>query len=379
MMDMVIWYLKANVAMAILLYAYLIAMRRETWFVARRAWLLATAFLSVMLPFVPMPSGAAPALPLTLPAYIVGPDAASSNAGFPWLTALLIVHSLVSLMLIARLAMRIFKAVRLTPGDSDVAASFFNWIHLPTGIDAHDRAAVLAHERAHAQQGHSIDVLAFELLSALCWSNPLWRRALRELRLVHEHLADAAAAPTSSDYPEQLIARAMRVSSSALHHGFNQSNLKTRLLMLQNKRSPRRAIPQLLWFAPALLLAAALTSAEILPPLARTADAVAFTGGDRPAEFPGGMDALMRFLSTAIAYPAGALKDGVEGTLHVAFTIKASGKVTRAIVKRGIREDLDQEGLRVVKAMPDWKPAIANGKAVDTEMVLPITFRLPVK
>ncbi|MBK9177329.1 MAG: TonB family protein [Flavobacteriales bacterium] len=379
MMEPIIWYLKANATMAILLGAYLIALRKETWFAARRAWLLAMAFLSLTLPLLSFPTGSAPALPFTLPAFTMSPELASTSVGFPWLKALVLLHALVSVMLIARLVMRFINALHRIQAGSHEAASFFNRIHLPSAINERDRAAVLAHEHAHARQGHSFDVLAFELLSALCWSNPLWRRAVHELRLVHEHLADAAAAPSSADYPELLIARAMRVSTSALHHGFNQSNLKTRLLMLQNKRSPKRAMPKLLWFAPALLLATALTSAEVLPPAGRPADAVAFAGGGRPAEFPGGMDALMRFLSATIVYPERAVKEGVEGTLHVSFTINASGKVSHATVKRGIREDLDKEGLRVVNAMPDWKPAVANGKSVDSEMTLPITFKLPVK
>ncbi|MBK8948359.1 MAG: hypothetical protein IPM68_05725 [Flavobacteriales bacterium] len=52
-------------------------------------------------------------------------------------------------------------------------------------------------ELAHVRLGHLDDLIAFELLAALCWTNSLWRWAPRELRLVHELQADRAAARTA--------------------------------------------------------------------------------------------------------------------------------------------------------------------------------------
>lgn len=378
-MDLTIWYLKANAAFAVLFCAYLLALRQETWFAARRAWLLLSALLSLALPFLIPFAGTGPTLTVTIPTVIADSGATTLPSGMPWQTALVWVHLAIAAVLVARLIRRSWNSIRSVRGTGDEAASFFHIIHVPEQFDAQDKAAILAHERTHARQGHSFDVLGFELLSVFCWSNPLWRFALHELRLVHEHLADAAAAPSSDHYPELLLAHALGAPAAVIHNRFSPSNLKTRLLMLQNTRSPKRALPKLLWSVPVLLLAMAFTSAEVLPPINQPDEAIVFSGYDRPAEYPGGMDALMKFLSSKLVYPESAKKDGIEGSVHVSFTIKASGKVTGTAVKRGVRDDLDKESLRVVSAMPDWKPAMSKGKAVDSEMVLPISFKLPVK
>ncbi|WKZ65239.1 MAG: M56 family metallopeptidase [Flavobacteriales bacterium] len=374
----ILWYLKANAALALLLGAYWLALRYETWLAGRRAWLLGAAISALLLPLLPpFPLPAATVLQ-DLPVLRLAPAFAQKAPAIDAASLLVTLHALVSVALIARLGWRIRRATRALAHGLGGASSFFGRIHIPDGASVRDRAAMLAHERAHAALGHSCDVVALELLAAACWSSPLWRILLRELRRVHEYQADAIAARSTDHYPELLLASALGVPSEALLNRFRTSNLQHRIRMLHNNRPPRKALPKLLIALPLVPLLALLTGTSRIPAGIPPPSAVVLQA-DRQAEFPGGMEALVKHLSAAIAYPESARKDGVEGMVHIAFTVQASGRVAGAHVKHGVRDDLDREAVRVVSAMPEWKPALINGKAVDTELTLPIAFRLGAK
>ena len=85
---------------------------------------------------------------------------------------------------------------------------------------------------------------------------------------------------------------------------------------------------------------------------------------DQLPEFPGGIQAMMKFLSTNIKYPVEAQKKGISGRVIVQFVIMEDGTLDQAKVIRGVDPLLDEEALRVVKSMPKWKPGMDRGEAV---------------
>lgn len=97
---------------------------------------------------------------------------------------------------------------------------------------------------------------------------------------------------------------------------------------------------------------------------------------DRMAEFPGGETALMEYISTKVKYPELARRSQLEGKVMVNFIIDEKGQHTVVKVKSSGHPMLDTEAVRVINAMPLWKPAIENGKLVRLEFSLPITFSL---
>ena len=98
---------------------------------------------------------------------------------------------------------------------------------------------------------------------------------------------------------------------------------------------------------------------------------------DSQAEFPGGMEALMKYMGTAIKYPKSEQENGVEGKVFVGFVVDKNGAIKKVSIKKGTESKaLNDEAIRVVKSMPKWKPAIKDGKKVASEMVLPIMFKL---
>lgn len=103
-----------------------------------------------------------------------------------------------------------------------------------------------------------------------------------------------------------------------------------------------------------------------------------FTVVEQQAEFPGGFEALGKFLSKNMKYPAVARRMGIEGSVFVSFVIDKEGKISDLQVIKGISVECDKEALRVIQLMPPWKPGKQNGKAVRCRFVLPIKFKLAV-
>lgn len=70
------------------------------------------------------------------------------------------------------------------------------------------------------------------------------------------------------------------------------------------------------------------------------------------------------------------MKKGVEGTVYVTFTIDEQGKVVQPKVLKGVNELLDNEALRVVSSMPDWKPGKQREQAVEVQYTVPVQFHI---
>jgi protein TonB len=92
--------------------------------------------------------------------------------------------------------------------------------------------------------------------------------------------------------------------------------------------------------------------------------------------FPGGQEAMYKWLSEHINYPAAASEEGVQGRVVVEFIITKTGAVENVHVVRGRHPALDKEAVRVVKAMPKWTPGRNNGQAVKVTYTLPVSFKL---
>lgn len=93
-------------------------------------------------------------------------------------------------------------------------------------------------------------------------------------------------------------------------------------------------------------------------------------------EFPGGQEALMKFLSESVKYPKEASKDGIQGRVVVQFVVEKDGSISEVEVVKKVNEHLDAEAVRVVNAMPKWKPGKQKGENVRVKYTLPISFRL---
>lgn len=102
-----------------------------------------------------------------------------------------------------------------------------------------------------------------------------------------------------------------------------------------------------------------------------------FTVVDKMAEYPGGMNALVKFLQHNIRYPAEARRHGDQGSVFVSFVVEKDGTISNPAVVKGVTMELDDEAMRVISLMPNWLPgSMSDGTIVASRFVLPIKFKL---
>lgn len=93
-------------------------------------------------------------------------------------------------------------------------------------------------------------------------------------------------------------------------------------------------------------------------------------------EFPGGTENITPYLAANIRYPKEAQESGLEGRVLLRFIVMEDGSLTDIKSVKHVGGGLDEEAIRVVKAMPKWNPGKQDGKAVKVYYQLPITFHL---
>ena len=93
-------------------------------------------------------------------------------------------------------------------------------------------------------------------------------------------------------------------------------------------------------------------------------------------EFPGGEQAMMKFVADNVQYPQEARDKEISGRVLVSFVIEKDGSIADVKVVKGIGGGCDEEAVRVVKAMPKWKPGKDKGKPVRVSYTMPFTFKL---
>ena len=101
-----------------------------------------------------------------------------------------------------------------------------------------------------------------------------------------------------------------------------------------------------------------------------------FTVVEDAPEFPGGDKKRIEYLTENIKYPDEAREFGVEGTVYVGFVVEKDGSIKDAKVLRGIGKGCEDEALRVIRLMPNWKPGTQRRRPVRVQMTLPVTFTL---
>ncbi len=249
------------------LIIYDVFLKKETFFNWNRAYLLVTAILSVVLPFIKIEEFK-DVVPqeffIALPEIVIGNltplnsdlllgAKLQDDSGFIFSWELL--FYLGAFIALGIFIYKLFKIVALIyrnprhwQGDlvivrlinSNAAFSFFYYVFLGDHIKSTDRDTILKHEMIHVQQKHSIDLLVFEILKVLFWFNPLVYMYQNRITTLHEYIADAKALKTQDkhSYYENLLAQVFDTQKvSFINSFFKQSLIKKRIIMIGKTKS----------------------------------------------------------------------------------------------------------------------------------------------
>ncbi len=112
-------------------------------------------------------------------------------------------------------------------------------------------------------------------------------------------------------------------------------------------------------------------------PVEEEEEEVVFVVVETMPEFPGGQQALFKYLSENVKYPVIAQENGIQGRVICQFVVNKDGAIVDVeVVRSGGDPSLDKEAVRVIKSMPKWHPGKQRGKAVRVKYTVPVNFRL---
>ena len=272
--------------------------------------------------------------------------------------------------------------------------SFFRYAFF---TDENVNPDIIRHELSHISHHHSWDILMVELMKIFQWFNPFIYFYKRELQSLHEYIADDDVVATGADkrnYMMLILQQCTAVDFSDMSNNFSLILTKKRIKMITKHEKAKGFWWKLLATLPVLallLIVNARASAQQAKQTEQTAyetiikDAtdVKMVNNDSiyqmvevMPEFPGGTAKMMDYLSKNIKYPEEAKEKGISGRVFLSFVIEKDGAVSNVKVAKGIGKECDDEALRVVKAMPKWKPGLQKGKPVRVNYMLPIFFKL---
>lgn len=93
-------------------------------------------------------------------------------------------------------------------------------------------------------------------------------------------------------------------------------------------------------------------------------------------EYPGGNEAMFKFISENIIYPKEAEELDIQGKVIVNFSIEKDGSISNVKIIRGVHPLLDEEAKQVIYLFPKWTPGKQDGELAQITYMLPISFTL---
>ena len=437
-MSTLLLYLVKSTLCILLLYAiYWFFLRRDTFFQVNRFYLLTMILFSMLFPLIPLRwifTDPPASLVILLDPVMISPEAVEQTfrSNLQWIEIASVIYFTGIFIFLLRFVVQLYQLQRITRRfgireynghrivfvDRGYAPfSFFNLVFINEEVvPPGSLAAIMVHERVHIRQHHTLDMILIELAIVFQWFNPLIWLTGREMKTIHEYLADEGVLQNGISrpiYQQMILDETMGIRVNNLTNNFNVSLLKKRIAMMTKSKSKTWAKSKVLFALPALLVllffmtASSYSSADNIdipgrPEITAVYSMPSFqpviqdkpktepqtkyvdpkTGkevykvAENMPSYPGGDDARIKFLIENIKYPEAAMKNKVQGKVFVTFIVRADGSITDVKILRGIGSGCDEETVRVIKLMPKWNPGIDKGKPVDVQFNLPINFIL---
>jgi TonB family protein len=422
----IIYMIKAALYLAAFYLVYVLLLSRDTSYERNRIFIVLSVLLSMILPLITLHTSR----PMDIQNFgkmldevFITASSEGTSASDSWFsgantvkiiyllyltgTALLILKLLADLLnlffLISRQKETGSRIIRFHSFNT-AGFSAMGYIFLNSRLSDEELSEIIRHEENHLRRNHFVDIILIEAIKAFQWFNPAIYLLDRSLRAIHEFQADQeclkAGIPVVS-YQTLLLNQVFRSKAFNLTNSFsNPSMIRKRMLMMTKKRTPSLANLKILLAIPAagIIFLAISAYAEIPDSAVQnnisvtqtpanqtdnqlnqnidTPDTEPYVQVEEMPVFPGGDEALIKFIFENTTYPERAKENNIQGRVILRFCINENGSVSRVSILSGVDQDLDAEAVRVVKALPFFIPGKQDGKAVPVWYMIPITFTL---
>ena len=268
MENLLIYFLKANGLIILFYLMYVLFLRKETFFVTNRWYLISGLILSLILPLItftkiiwveptPIPEFYEEVIPLTNN----GIEVPIQENPLDWSLILTTAYAIISMLIVMKITFELasfFNKIRkhqkhketgftlIHTDTTENPFSFFHYIVInPNRFSNEEFQHILTHESIHVKQKHSIDVLLGKLFCAFFWANPiiwLYRKAMLQNL---EFIADSETfqqIENKYEYQRTLLKVVTHQHDLSITNQFYQSLIKKRIVMLHTNQSNKRNV-----------------------------------------------------------------------------------------------------------------------------------------
>ncbi|MEO7984669.1 MAG: M56 family metallopeptidase, partial [Bacteroidota bacterium] len=270
-MKALLFYLLQVIVTSGILYGYYhFALRNKRFHRYNRFYLLAATVASITIPFLNIPvyftqSATDSSFVLDSLTFISSagadnsiavPHAAKHANWLTWQNLTLLFYCLIAFFALLRIIfslLKIRKIIAANPVEEldkihfinttepGTPFSFFRWLFWNKKIELHSEQGeqIFRHELFHIEQKHSWDIIYTEILSVIFWINPFFHLLKKELKTIHEFLADRFAVSENSkwQYAELLLMQALHTNQKLVNPFFH-NQIKRRITMITTSKKP---------------------------------------------------------------------------------------------------------------------------------------------
>src|SRR5690554_5942980 len=420
MHPILVYILQVNFALVLFYLLFTLLFKRDTFLKIRRFYFLSALLFSVIYPLLVVPGLSdfwnfrfsepqtveatvffeAP----TLEVMVEESEAEAASLNIPWEQIFITLYIAVTIFFILRFLWQLISIfrIRLKSEETEVLGikvydlkdnitpfSFFGMIFINSEMHSKEELEqIIIHEHTHVSEKHSLDIMLVESILLFSWWNPAVWLLKREMAMNLEYLADVGVlreGVDSREYQYHLLRLTYHETAVQIVNNFNVSQLKQRIMMMNKTRSSTLKLAKYLLMLPVFFILIAVNSSyageknqnmQEPPPVKKEVTEDIFVVVEEQPEFPGGLDAMMKFLADSIVYPAEAKEKGIQGRVICNFVVMNDGSISDVEIVRGVDPVIDAEAVRVLESMPNWKPGKQRGQAVNVRFTLPVVFRL---
>jgi beta-lactamase regulating signal transducer with metallopeptidase domain len=405
---MINYLLKSGMLLLVFYAVYKLWLENEKMFRFNRAYLLLSLVFSFVIPLQlisvkPLLGNALSVIQLDgIVIRTSNAVLAKDNSGQIIASVLNIIYLVVALLLMVRFVMNLYSFYKKTKSNSRQFLNDTNIVLIEEPVLPHSfwkfifinkeeletgkiPLELIAHEKAHLQQKHTLDILFIEVLQIVFWFNPLIILFKKSIKLNHEFLADESVNEqfdSVTEYQKLLLNFASHKNTICLASNLNYLITKKRLIMMTKKESRFKIMFKVLIVSLVCVLSLFVFSAETNAQKVKDKSDYDIMISkcinksiEKQPEYPGGIEEFYKLIGINFKVPAEASKQKLEGKAIIEFMVERDGSLSEFKIVKDLGYGIGNEAIRTIKLSPKWIPGTIDGKPARVLYTLPITIQ----